>query len=1103
VAHIRDKSAVTDQLEGRIVRFALRQGFITAEQAQEGLSRLGERSIDCLAEDLLLELGWIDEAQREELRQRRARSTAKASGKATQIADFQIIREIGQGAMGTVYLARQKRMDRMVAIKVLSEEHVRDAHYVKRFLREAKSSGKINHENIVSGIDVGKWKGTYYFAQEYVDGTAVDELICQLGTLDETASLKIILKIARALEHLIQHGLVHRDIKPENIMLTQEGLVKLCDFGLAKDMSKSAMTSVGTSVGTPHYISPEQARGEDNIDIRADVYSLGVAFYHMLGGNPPFDSGTPYEIMVNHIKKPFPPLDRVAIGNSTRELLGLMVTKSRDRRLSPSQLIKRLGKLVEEGPVVPSLVTAGREAGRLQETSAHETLQKRKPTSRQAAATRHRTRATAKAVRKPRQNSRFSLWLGLALVGVLLVANVIYLTTRGGTDDGNSGEPKEPAKKAAAPGPRPKQPTEAEAAFAAIGRQQAKVDPAKPGQLRRVIELLEQLEQFAVRYKTAPQAQQALTRAKSLRARAEQAVVKRWQDKLTRAQRQLADKQEYAGIQTMREIPGEILFLPFGVKVARLRLLLASAMNQRFARAQSAATKALQAPSKSAIESALEGLSGVHKYGSPAQEKSAEKLRQALVGAEKKLDELARQALADKYELAFQQQVLPAWRKREHARAEQKLVAMQADTSWGEVRTLISRDLAQTRRLATHTASIEPLITSQLGQVVSFRGLPAKITKVKQGVVWLKRKTRSKLAISDFWAEDIGYWLEQGVYDRAQGAGSLSLALFYYAEGELALAEAHLERAVGQGVADAGLAARISAAKPSDPEYAAHQAYRELLSQLEGKQPRAALALIDGFVKTHGKTRTYAHKQAEIAKLRASLRARIKGGDPKKPDKQGPEKIEPKAEQRQVALKGRRIGRRRTDGWHEVLYRFKKPSEAEDWDDEKRGTWGYRQGGLVGGPGGALVWHPEIHGDFRLTLKFRARQGTDDLALVLRSVEAPEKGYRLVIKASGSQLKMAGYAGKSVLSRLDPEAVELDATTLPERITKTTEHRIELRRQGGRFWVKLDGKPLLTGRDTTYGPLKFAVHTFYTAEPRTTRISYFHYAGLLREPKKK
>jgi len=186
-----------------------------------------------------------------------------------------------------------------------------------------------------------------------------------------------------------------------------------------------------------------------------------------------------------------------------------------------------------------------------------------------------------------------------------------------------------------------------------------------------------------------------------------------------------------------------------------------------------------------------------------------------------------------------------------------------------------------------------------------------------------------------------------------------------------------------------------------------------------------------------------------------------------------------------------------------MLYRFKKPSEADDWDDEKRGTWGYRQGGLVGGPGGALVWHPEIHGDFRLTLKFRARQGTDDLALVLRSVEAPEKGYRLVIKASGSQLKMAGYAGKSVLSRLDPEAVELDATTLPERITKTTEHRIELRRQGGRFWVKLDGKPLLTGRDTTYGPLKFAVHSFYTAEPRSTRISYFHYAGLLREPKKK
>ena len=254
------------------------------------------------------------------------------------IPGFRLEREAGRGGMGVVYRARQLSLDRVVALKVLSRRLAEDSSYVEKFLAEARSAAKLNHENVVAAIDAGEAGGSiYYFAMEFIDGVTVAELLERDGALPWARTFEIAEKVARALEHAHQAGIVHRDVKPENVMLARSGAVKLCDLGLAKP---AAIAGTGeksdTTEGTPYYCSPEQALGRTDIDARSDIYSLGMTLFHMLAGEPCYDGENARAIMVKQVREPLPDLaERLPqVPGPLRELLGAMLVKEREKRLA-------------------------------------------------------------------------------------------------------------------------------------------------------------------------------------------------------------------------------------------------------------------------------------------------------------------------------------------------------------------------------------------------------------------------------------------------------------------------------------------------------------------------------------------------------------------------------------------------------------------------------------------------------------------------------------------------------------------------------------------------------------------------------------------------
>ena len=207
-----------------------------------------------------------------------------------KLPGIEIIELLGQGGMGAVYKARQKQLDRIVALKILPTEISKDPAFAERFTREARSLARLNHPHIVNIYDFGRSDDLYYFIMEFVDGTDLRQVI-RAGKLAPEQALAIVPQICEALQYAHEEGFVHRDIKPENIFLDKKGRVKIGDFGLAKILNRPptdfTLTQPQQRMGTPHYMAPEQIEGASNVDHRADIYSLGVVFYEMLTGQLP------------------------------------------------------------------------------------------------------------------------------------------------------------------------------------------------------------------------------------------------------------------------------------------------------------------------------------------------------------------------------------------------------------------------------------------------------------------------------------------------------------------------------------------------------------------------------------------------------------------------------------------------------------------------------------------------------------------------------------------------------------------------------------------------------------------------------------------------
>jgi serine/threonine-protein kinase len=274
---------------------------------------------------------------------------------------------LGEGTMGAVYRAKQVSLDRRVAVKVLTPHLARNEAYLKRFLREARAVAKLNHPNVVSGIDVGTAKGCRYFVMEYVEGPTLLQLLERETQVEPMAAARIVLQVARALDHAHKAGLVHRDVKPANIIVTTKSnqqVAKLCDLGLAKEVAEGgADTGEGRAMGTPFYISPEQARGEPDIDIRSDIYSLGATLYHAVCGRPPFSGPTPAVIMAKHLTEPVPPVRQIQpnapIGVAA--VIERCLRKDReDRYQEPAEMIEELEAVIDGRWKPPTSVAARR-----------------------------------------------------------------------------------------------------------------------------------------------------------------------------------------------------------------------------------------------------------------------------------------------------------------------------------------------------------------------------------------------------------------------------------------------------------------------------------------------------------------------------------------------------------------------------------------------------------------------------------------------------------------------------------------------------------------------------------------------------------------------
>jgi serine/threonine-protein kinase len=267
------------------------------------------------------------------------------------LGDFHVLRRLGQGGMGQVYLAEQLSLKRKVALKILRPDLASNPTSLQRFKIEAEAVARATHANIVQVYAIGEAEGLHFMALEYVDGRTLRDYLEKKGSPEVLVALSIIRQVAAALQRASELGIIHRDIKPENILLTRKGEAKVADFGLsrifAEDRTSPSLTQSNITMGTPLYMSPEQVENK-NIDPRSDIYSFGVTCYHMLAGHPPFAGQTAFEVVLQHVQKEPAPLARVR-PDLPPELCALvhrmMAKRPDDRPQTGREIVKEASRL--------------------------------------------------------------------------------------------------------------------------------------------------------------------------------------------------------------------------------------------------------------------------------------------------------------------------------------------------------------------------------------------------------------------------------------------------------------------------------------------------------------------------------------------------------------------------------------------------------------------------------------------------------------------------------------------------------------------------------------------------------------------------------------
>jgi eukaryotic-like serine/threonine-protein kinase len=350
------------------------------------------------------------------------------------LGPYKIQRPLGQGGMGTVYLAEHEELNRKVALKVLHGDKAIDKLTLERFLREARAAAALDHPNIVRIHDVGQHGSVRFLVMEYVEGDTLESLLQKGGAMGLSRAVDYIAQAAAGLQHAYEKGFIHRDIKPANLMLTRDGVIKILDMGLARSIenSQDKLTEVhdaGSVAGTPDFISPEQAINAPHVDIRADIYSLGATFFTLVAGKPPFQGNTTQKLAQHQMKSApkLTSLDKTVPPGLSAVLSKMLEKKPEDRFQTPGDVIAALAEWL------PNAGTARVVAG----LSGTDVAQTEKMQATLTGLVAGRTRRTAKkknAAQAAKKKKLYWMIGGIATAVLVLVVAVVVIAKTGRED---------------------------------------------------------------------------------------------------------------------------------------------------------------------------------------------------------------------------------------------------------------------------------------------------------------------------------------------------------------------------------------------------------------------------------------------------------------------------------------------------------------------------------------------------------------------------------------------------------------------------------------------------------------------------------------------
>jgi hypothetical protein len=709
------------------------------------------------------------------------------------LGDYELLDRVGEGAMGTVYKARQRSMDRIVAVKVLKPVLARNAEYVERFWREARAAARLSHPNIVLAIDAGEDQGFYYFAMEYVEGHTVG-LLLKAGPLEETPALRIALQVAQALEYAWTHErIVHRDIKPGNLIITPNGTAKLADLGLAHEADlagEDVSTEGGKILGTPSYMSPEQIRRAE-LDVRSDLYSLGASLFHMVTGRPPFEGADTKAVLAQHLFEPPPDPRKVCPGLSEGVARIILRLLAKDRG--------------ERYPAAQALVA---------DIEAHlEAPAPRAPVEQAAPRLRHVPR---RHVSQPSQL--------LTLAAVLAVAALLTMVLTSGrgcrSRQPDTGAGTEPPGASLA----------AQLAYEAA-EAYAEANPAD------TVGAIPRYRDIESSYPDTAYAASAAGRRKQLETELDQKA-RETLDGLKRRAEALVQQGKYTdALAALGRFPDGLATPAWRDRLAAARAAAERAARQRF---DADLARGKEALGKDELDEALRIYQSLGDSLPPAWRDEA---AQRVEAVRQRQRDLAGQAKAEKEaaHLRRMAQIGALYRKRDYDGAAQ-LIRSALEAEPGAYRAELQRELDEIDRIKAFWRAAELGAKSLIGQPYSVRGIRGLLVSVDAGKFTVEAgKSKFTQELATLQNSDI---VKLALPMLGAGSAPLETARFLIAQGDLAGAEESLKALEAAGTNVADLRARIRRLTSGDPQATARAELDDARRTLAaGKTAEAAAAL--------------------------------------------------------------------------------------------------------------------------------------------------------------------------------------------------------------------------------------------------------------------